>query len=247
MVGSRISSTTPASGISFCCCACLILIASFEGFEGADEDADLLTDGGFCEAFDFGRGCVDVVETGEGVDLDSSVGGGNEGGRPETPRGIRLPNDWYEVVIAVVAVGPFAIGVRNLVRVLCSWVSGNRDRRVAVEGGLTQETIVSGVCFAFDCASCASLDAPRTPRCWEIGRGVSVAVDDPSSVDLSDVRSGSASGLASGVAPSLSKRSCSKATASARRICEESEVGASEGANSEFRERREAWEGRRMG
>jgi len=114
------SSMTSASGISFCCCACLILIASFEGFEVADKDADLFTDGCFCEELDFGRGCADVVETGEGFDLGSSFGGGNEGGRPETLRGVRLPNDWYEVVIAVVAVGPFPIGVRNLVRVLCS-------------------------------------------------------------------------------------------------------------------------------
>ena len=58
-----------------------------------DEDTDLLTDGGFCEEFDFGRDGVDVVETGEEVDLDSSVGAGNEGGRPEMPRGMRLPND----------------------------------------------------------------------------------------------------------------------------------------------------------
>ena len=92
-MGSRRSSITSASGISFCCCACLIFIASFEGFEGTDEDADLLTDGGFCEELDFGRDRTDAVETGEGVDLDSSVGGGNEGGRPETPRGMRLPND----------------------------------------------------------------------------------------------------------------------------------------------------------
>jgi hypothetical protein len=111
---------TSASGISPRCWACLIFIASFEGFKGVDEDADLLIEGGFCEELDFGRECADVVETGEGDDLDSSVGGGNEGGRPEPPRDIRLPKDWYEVVIAVVAVGPFPIGVRNLVRTLCS-------------------------------------------------------------------------------------------------------------------------------
>ena len=214
------SSTTSASGISFCCCACLIFIASFEGFEGTDEDADRFTEGGFCEELDFGRDFADVVETGEGVDLDSSVGGGNEGGRPETPRGIRLPSDWYEVVIAVVAVGPFATGVRNLVRTLCSWVSGNRDRRVAVDGGRTQETIVSGFCFAFDCASSASLDGPRVLCCWETGRGVSVAVDDPSSVDPP----GSCSGLISGLVSSLSNASCSIAAPTARRICEETEV-----------------------
>jgi hypothetical protein len=66
----------------------LIFIASFEGFEEA-EDADLLTEGGFCEELDFGRDRMDVVE---GVDLDSSVGG-NEGGRPETPRDMRLLRD----------------------------------------------------------------------------------------------------------------------------------------------------------
>jgi hypothetical protein len=235
------SSMTSASGISFCCCACLTLIASFEGFECVDERVDLLTDGGFCEEVDFGREVADLVETGEGVDLGSSSGG-NEGGRPETPRGIRLPNDWYEVVIAVVAVGPFPIGVTNLVRVLCSWVSGNRDRRAAAEGGFTQETIVSGFCF-FDCASRASLDDPRTPCCRGTGRGVSVAVDEPSSVDLPDDCSGSPSGLA----PSWSRRSCSRAASTARRTYEESDVEASEGVNSELRERREAWDGRRMG
>ena len=84
------SSMTSASGISLCCCACLAFIESFEDLECVGEDAGL-SDGGFCEELDFGR--ADLVETGEGVDLDSSVGGGNEGGRPETPRGIRLPND----------------------------------------------------------------------------------------------------------------------------------------------------------
>lgn len=163
------SSTTSASGIPPCCCVCLILIASFEGLEWVDEDADLLTEGGFCEAFDFGRDRVDAVEdvvgAGEGADLDSSVGGGNEGGRPDTPRDIRLPKDWYEVVIAVVAVGPFPIGVTNLVRTLCSCASSTRDRRVVADGGRTQETIVSGGCFAFDCASSASFDCPREPCC----------------------------------------------------------------------------------
>lgn len=124
---------------------------------------------------------------------------------------MRLPNDWYEVVIAVVAVGPFPIGVTNLVRVLCSLASGNRDRREVADGGRTQETIVSGFCFAFDCASNASLDVPRLPCCWETGRGVSVAVDDPSSVDLLDGWSGLTSGLAS-------ELSCSIATPTARRI-----------------------------
>ena len=93
LIGSRMSTMTSASGITPCCCACLIFIASFEGFEGVEEETDLLTEGGFCEELDFGRDCVDVVETGEGEDLESSVGG-NEGGRPDTPREIRLPNDW---------------------------------------------------------------------------------------------------------------------------------------------------------
>lgn len=91
LIGSRMSSMTSASGNPFCCCACLAFIASFEDLECVDEDEGLLTEGGFCEEVDFGR--ADLVETGEGVDLDSSVGGGNEGGRPETPRGMRLPND----------------------------------------------------------------------------------------------------------------------------------------------------------
>ena len=146
-------------------------------------------------------------------------------------------------MIAVVAVGPFPIGVTNLVRVLCSWASGNRDRRVAADGGRTQETIVSEFCFAFDCASNASLDGPREPCCWETGRGVSVAVDDPSSVDLPE----GCSGLTSDLVPCFSRRSCSTAVFIARRMCEDSDVEASEGANSEFKERREAWEGRRMG
>ena len=119
LVRSRMSSMTSASGITPCCCACLSFIESFEGFEGVDEETVLLIEGGFCEELDFGRDCVDVVETGEGVDLGSSVCG-NEGGRPDMPREIRLPKDWYEVVIAVVAVGPLPIGVTNLVRILCS-------------------------------------------------------------------------------------------------------------------------------
>lgn len=230
LVRSRKSSTKSASGITPCCCACFIFIASFEGFEGVGEDTDLLT-GGFCGELDFCRDWVDVVETGEGVDLDSSVGG-NEGGRPDMPRAIRLPKDWYEVVIAVVAADPFPIGVTNLVRILCSCASSRRDRRAVADGGRTQVTMVSPFCFcfAFDC-------------CREVGRGVSVAVDDPSSVDLPDDRSGSPSDLA----VSLSKRSCSIAVSTARRIWEETEVRASEGANSEPRERREAGDGRRIG
>lgn len=86
------STMTSASGIPPCCWACLILIASFEGFEWLDEVADL-TEGGFCEELDFGRDRMDVVETGEGVDLGSSAGGGYEGGRPDAPRDIRLPKD----------------------------------------------------------------------------------------------------------------------------------------------------------
>ena len=249
LVGSRRSSITSASGITPCC-ARLIFIASFEGFEGEDGGTDLLTEGGFCEEFDFGRDCVDFVETGEEVGLDSSVSG-NEGGKPDMPREIRLPKDWYEVVIAVVAVGPFPIGVTNLVLISCSWASSIWDRRVVADGGRTQETIVSGFCFDLDCANSASLDGPRAPCCWEVGRGVSVAVDDPSSVDLPDERSGSPSDLD----PSLSNRSCSIAVSTARRIWEETDVkvsegsseGASEDANSEPRERREAGEGRRMG
>jgi hypothetical protein len=66
-----------------------------------------------------------------------------------------------------------------------------------------------------------------------------VGVGDLSSVDPLDDSSGST--------PSWSKRSCSSAAFTARRTCEDSVVGASEGANPEFRERREAWEGRRMG
>jgi len=250
LVGSRKTSMTSASGITPCCCPCLIFIASFEGFEGVDEDTDLLTEGGFCEELDFGRDCMDVVETGEGVDLDSSVGG-NEGGRPDMPRDIRLPKDWYEVVIAVVAAGPFPIGLTNLVRILCSWASSTRDRRAVADGGRTQETIVSELPFAFDCANSASFDGPRVLCCREAGRGVSVAVDDPSFVDLSGDRSGSPSDWGA----SLSKRSCSIAVSTARRMWEETEVktsegsseGASEGANTEPRERREAGEGRRMG
>lgn len=237
---------TSASGITPCCCACLIFIASFEGFEGVEEETDLLTEGGLCGEPDFGRDWVDVVETGEGVGLDSSVGG-NEGGRPDMPRDIRLPKDWYEVVIAVVAADPLPIGVRNLVQILCSWASSTRDRRGVADGGRSQETIVSGFFFAFDCANIASLDGSRVPCFREAGRGVSVAVDDPSSVDLSDDRSGSPSDLV----VSLSKRSCSIAVSTARRIWEETDVKASEdsseGANSEPRERREAGEGRRMG
>jgi hypothetical protein len=78
-----------------------------------------------------------------------------------------------------------------------------------------------------------------------------VAVDDPSSVDLPGDRSGSPSGLA----VSLSKRSCSIAVSTARRIWEETDVevsedsseSTSEGANSDPRDRREAGEGRRIG
>lgn len=82
-----------------------------------------------------------------------------------------------------------------------------------------------------------------------------MAVDDPSSVDLLDDRSGSPSDLNA----SLSKRSCSIAVSTARRIWEVADVkasegssegtseGTSEGVNSEPRERREAGEGRRMG
>ena len=81
------------------------------------------------------------------------------------------------------------------------------------------------------------------PRCWEIGRGVSVAVDDPSSVDPLRERPGLPSDLVS----NWSRRSCSRAASTARRTYEESDVEASEGANAELRERREAWEGRRMG
>ena len=152
--GFLMSSTTSTSGIPLCSCVCLTLIASFEGSEGVEEGVGLLTKG---------LNFVDVPETGRGVDLDSSVGGGNEGGRPEMPRDIRSPKDWYEVVIPVVVVCLFPIGVTNLARKLCSWASRAWDLRVGAGGGRTQGMTVSGFCFAFDCASSASLDGPREP------------------------------------------------------------------------------------
>ena len=50
---------------------------------------------------------------GSGEDGDSgSCPGGKDGGRADWVGERRFPNVWYDVVIAVVAVGPLAIGVR---------------------------------------------------------------------------------------------------------------------------------------
>ena len=56
----------------------------------------------------------------EGATL--STDGSEDGGKAGSE--IRCLNDWYEVVIAVVAVGPFAIGVRYSVRVECTKADG---------------------------------------------------------------------------------------------------------------------------
>lgn len=93
------------SGITVCCCDCLIFIANFECFGEA-------VAGCFEEVMDFLREV--------GPNVGGSEDGGVDGGNADQECGMRFPSDWYEVVIAVVAVGPLAIGVTYLVRILCS-------------------------------------------------------------------------------------------------------------------------------
>ena len=70
----------------------------------------------------------------------------------------RLLNDWYEVVIAVVAVGPLAIGVRYCVCELGRCVDGEDE--LATLGLEDPEP----PCLAFAFASFASLEVGRSPE-----------------------------------------------------------------------------------
>lgn len=64
---------------------------------------------------------VDVLVSG-----DRGASMGTKGNAGIIARGdFRLCNDWYEVVIAVVAVGPLAIGVRYSVRDSGSFFTGD--------------------------------------------------------------------------------------------------------------------------
>jgi len=71
---------------------------------------------------------LDCLGSGDDADEEIYPPGGNDGGKAERAGEIRWFNDWYEVVIAVVAVGPFAMGVRYSVCVLRRRVDGDKDR-----------------------------------------------------------------------------------------------------------------------
>ena len=120
------SSSAGASYTGFSC-ARLLFIANFDRFGSTDDR--LLFD-----------------------DCGELIGAGSKAG--STVRGdLRLWSDWYEVVMAVVAVGPLAIGVRYSV-----WESGS-SLRLALDGFVEG---IQGPCWAFAfalaCASSANLD-----------------------------------------------------------------------------------------
>ena len=88
-----------------------------------------------------------------------SPAGGKDGGKADWAGERRLPNVWYEVVIAVVAVGPLAMGVRYSVCELRRSVDGDGDdERATFSFGSPGPP-----CLDF-AASFASLEVGRSPE-----------------------------------------------------------------------------------
>lgn len=147
-----------------------------------------------------------------------------------TVRGdLRLWSDWYDVVMAVVAVGPLAIGVRYSV-----WESGS-SFRLALDGFVEG---IQGPCWAFAfalaCASRANLDG-RPLVCESVGDngldwiactwGCDRIGEGPDDVfDASVDNGGMVCDFVFGVSP-RSVASNSKAVWIARRTCDEVEDG----------------------
>jgi len=73
---------------------------------------------------------LDCFGSGEEGDEGSCPAGGKDGGRADWAGERRLPKDWYDVVIAVVAVGPLAMGVRYSVCEVPTSVDGDGELAV---------------------------------------------------------------------------------------------------------------------
>jgi len=101
---------------------------------------------------------LDCFGSGEDGDEELYPAGGKDGGKADWVGDIRLPNDWYEVVIAVVAVGPLAIGVKYSVCELRRRVDGDGER--ATFSFETPEP----PCLDFAWANFASLEAGRSAK-----------------------------------------------------------------------------------
>lgn len=71
---------------------------------------------------------LDCFGSGEDGDEEVCPAGGKDGGKADWAGEIRLPNVWYDVVIAVVAVGPLAMGVRYSVCEVRRSVDGDGER-----------------------------------------------------------------------------------------------------------------------
>jgi len=99
---------------------------------------------------------LDCLGSGEEGEEGLFPAGGNEGGRADWDGERRLPNDWYEVVIAVVAVGPLAMGVRYSVCEVRRRVDGDGER-----AAVSFKT-PGPPCLDFSWASFASLEVRRS-------------------------------------------------------------------------------------
>ena len=70
----------------------------------------------------------DCLCSGEDGDEELCPAGGKDGGKADWAGERRLPNVWYDVVMAVVAVGPLAMGVRYSVCEVRTSVDGDGER-----------------------------------------------------------------------------------------------------------------------
>lgn len=75
---------------------------------------------------------LDCLGSGEDGDERLCTPGGKDGGRADWAGERRLPNDWYDVVMAVVAVGPLAMGVMYCVCEVPTSVDGDGELTVFV-------------------------------------------------------------------------------------------------------------------
>lgn len=100
----------------------------------------------------------DCFGSGEDGDEGFSPAGGKDGGKADWAGERRLPKVWYEVVIAVVAVGPLAMGVRYSVCEVRRSVDGDGDdERATFSFGSPGPPCL-------DFASFASLEVGRSPE-----------------------------------------------------------------------------------
>lgn len=198
--GRKIGET--GTGKSSCggrCCfswALLIFRASLEGLTLSGERELLLTERSE------GNGTTNGVE----------VIGGREGS-------VRLYNDWYEVVIAVVTDEPFAIGVRISVCSGGKWFAGGG------RGAKLVKSLLALFDSAFAWANRASLEGCRVLAGLSDDEGISAVFEG---VGADGLFTGTDLGIETGaveVALSLSTASSSMAASIALRTCEFMEDG----------------------